>query len=123
MFETRISSGKHLICDIKDIKNTKLLNNIDELKTILNNICEKLNFQVLERSQYEFVPQGCSVLFLLSESHISLHSFPERKHMSFDLYTCREYEDNKEYEEIYKYLIKTLEASDESCIKIIDRFF
>ena len=123
MFETRISSGKHLICDIKGIENTQILNNTNELKIMLNNICEKCNFQILEKIHYEFTPQGCSILFLLSESHISLHSFPERNHISLDLYTCREYEDNKEYEEIYKYLIETLEASDKSVFKIIDRFF
>jgi hypothetical protein len=43
--------------------------------------------------------------------------------MSLDLYTCRNYENNKEYEDIYNYLIETLSASKESTFKIIDRFF
>jgi len=123
MFETRLSSGKHLICDIKEIKNTHLLNSTNDLKNMMTDICVKCNFQILEKIYYDFTPQGCSILFLLSESHISLHSFPERNHISLDLYTCREYEDNKEYEKIYKYLIETLQASDESAVKIIDRFF
>jgi S-adenosylmethionine decarboxylase proenzyme len=123
MFDERDSSGKHLICDIKGIKNYDLLNSSNELKNMLNYICDKFSFQILQTSHYDFTPQGCSILFLLSESHISIHSFPERKHMSLDLYTCRNYENNKEYEDIYNYLIETLSASKESTFKIIDRFF
>ena len=123
MFDNRLSSGKHLICDLKDVKNNELLNNVDELQNMLIHVCEQFHFQILEKIHYAFTPQGCSILFLLSESHISLHSFPERKHISLDLYTCREYKDNSEYEEIVKYLIQTLNASNESNVKIVDRFF
>ena len=123
MFEERLSSGKHLVCDIKGIQNLDLLNSSKKLIEMLHNICEKYNFQILEKIHYDFVPEGCSILFLLSESHISIHSFPEKRHISFDLYTCREYENNKEYEELYDYLIHFLEASNNSNYKIIDRFF
>jgi len=123
MFEERLSSGKHLVCDIKGIQNVDLLNSSKELGEMLNNICEKYNFQILEKIHYDFVPIGCSILFLLSESHISIHTFPEKRHISFDLYTCREYENNKEYEEINNYLINFLNASVSSNYKVIDRFF
>ena len=123
MFEERVSSGKHIVCDIKGIQNVDLLNSSKHLKEMLCNICERYNFQILEKIHYDFVPEGCSILFLLSESHISIHTFPEKTHMSFDLYTCRDYENNKEYEEIYAYLINILNASNESNYKIIDRYF
>ena len=123
MFDERDPSGKHMICDIKGIKNSDLLHSSKELLSMLNYICEKYNFQVLGKNHYDFVPQGCSILFLLSESHISIHSFPERNHLSLDLYTCRKYEDNTEYQEIYNYLIEILSASNDSTCKIIERFF
>ena len=123
MFEERLSSGKHLVCDIKGIQNLDLLNSSKKLIEMLHNICEKYNFQILEKIHYDFVSIGCSILFLLSESHVSIHTFPEKNHISFDLYTCRNYENNKEYEEIYNYLIKFLNASYESNYKVIDRFF
>jgi S-adenosylmethionine decarboxylase len=123
MFEERITSGKHIVCDIKGIQNLDLLNSSKEIREMLNIICEKYNFQILEKIHYDFVPEGCSIIFLLSESHISIHTFPEKRHISFDLYTCRHYENNKEYEEIFNYLIKILNASYDSNYKIIDRFF
>ena len=88
MFNNYESSGKHMICDFKNIKNDKLLNNSNELNQILKEICYEHNFQILKETQYLFTPIGCSILFLLSESHISIHTFPEKNHMSFDIYTC-----------------------------------
>jgi len=123
MFAERSSSGKHMVCDIKNIKNTNSLNDVNDLISLLKNICEKFKFDILKESYYEFEPMGCSILFLLSESHISIHTFPEKNHMSFDLYTCREYNDNEAYNKIYKYIIEYLNASPESNLQIIDRYF
>ena len=123
MFNERLSSGKHMICDIRCIENNELLNSTSGLKNMLKSICDKYNFQILQEVNYEFTPQGCSILFLLSESHISIHTFPERKHMSLDLYTCREYENDEEYKNIYSFLLETLSASNNSTLQIVERFF
>jgi len=123
MFKSRISSGKHMICDICDIKNNELLNNKELLKNLLKNICIKYNFEILGELEYSFTPQGCTILLLLSESHISIHTFPERNHISFDIYTCRQYNNNNEYNEIFDYLIHSLQASLNSKCTIIDRDF
>ena len=116
------SSGKHMICDIKEIKNYELLNNPLQINVILNNICEKYNYTILDKVEHQFQPQGLTILYLLSESHISIHTFPEREYFALDIYTCRHYEDNSVYEEIYGYLVDKFQAKMESPI-IIDRTF
>jgi S-adenosylmethionine decarboxylase len=124
MFKEYDSSGKHMICDFKCIKNEVLLNNMEQLNTMLKQICIDNEFQILNEVQYKFEPIGCSILFLLSESHLSIHTFPEKKHMSFDIYTCRQYKDNTVYNEIYQYLINILDASgNDSTRRIVDRYF
>ena len=123
MFHDYESSGKHLICDFKGIKNTELLNNCGDISVLLKKICQDYDFQILQETHHIFQPIGCSILFLLSESHLSIHTFPEKNHMSFDIYTCRQYQDNKAYEEIYNFLFSNLDASNTSSCKIIDRFF
>jgi S-adenosylmethionine decarboxylase len=124
MFNDYESSGKHMICDFKDIKNTELLNNGVDLNLLLKKVCDRYDFQILNEVVHNFDPIGHSILFLLSESHISIHTFPEKHHMSFDIYTCRQYQENTIYEEIYKFLIDNLEASlEKSVCKIIDRYF
>lgn len=116
------SSGKHMICDMKDIKNVQLLNDPQKIKEILNTICTKYNYTILQTTEHIFEPQGFTILYLLSESHISIHTFPERNYFALDIYTCREYEDNQIYEEIYKNLVKEFDAKEEEPL-IIDRTF
>jgi S-adenosylmethionine decarboxylase len=123
MFNEYESSGKHMICDFKGIQNIELLNNCDKLNDMLKKICHDYDFQILNETKYIFEPIGCSILYLLSESHISIHTFPEKNHMSFDIYTCRQYNDNTVYNEIFSFLSNQLKSSDKSVCKIIDRFF
>ena len=123
MFEEYESSGKHMICDFKGIQNIELLNNCIEINKILKEICITYDFQVLNEIQHIFEPIGCSIIFLLSESHLSIHTFPEKNHMSFDIYTCRQYQNNDVYNEIFSLLVNKLNASIDSKCKIIDRHF
>ena len=78
--------GKHLIIDIKD-------SHIDmvDMDTIENE-CEKwinkTKSSVVNKVSYEFSNGGFSCVWLLSESHMSVHTFPEEKGISIDLFTC-----------------------------------
>lgn len=121
MFQNSMSAGKHLICDINNIQNTSLLNDKAALQKLCREICANNTFTILGELEHEFVPQGFSFIFLLSESHLSIHTFPERNHLSFDLYTCRQYENNDVYLKIYETLLVELGATSEC--QIIDRKF
>lgn len=112
-YESQTYSGTHMICDIKNIENKILLNDISQLKELLDTICEKNNYTILQKTEHVFEPQGCTILYMLSESHISIHTFPEKEYIAFDLYTCRSYKDNQTYLEIYDYLITKLNAKRE----------
>lgn len=78
-FENSQSSGKHMVCDIKDIENMDLLHDLEGIQYLLDSICTKFDFQVLQKISHQFEPEGITILYLLSESHISIHTFPEKK--------------------------------------------
>jgi len=118
-----MSSGKHMICDIKDIKNHQLLNNPKQMTELLDYICKTYDYTILQKSQHIFEPQGFTALYLLSESHISIHTFPEKNYASIDIYTCRQYPDNQIYLDIYNYLIHEFQADPNQKPIIIDRMF
>jgi S-adenosylmethionine decarboxylase proenzyme len=122
MFTNAVCSGKHLICDIKNIKNKTLMGDVDKLQILMNSICAKNNYSVLKTSYHQFEPHGFSILYLLSESHMSIHTFPEQNYIAFDLYTCRTYPDNNTYNTIYNELVIMFDAEKQSPI-IIDRCF
>jgi len=122
MFSDIQISGKHMIIDLKEIKNQVLIHDLEKIKSLLDGICEKYEFSILNKSEHVFQPEGLSILYLLSESHLSVHTFPERKYIAIDLYTCRDYKDNTVYNEIYDSLVESFQAKKETP-KIIDRRF
>jgi S-adenosylmethionine decarboxylase proenzyme len=122
MFSEIHISGKHMIIDLKEIKNESLMHSLDKIKQLLDSICEKYDFCILNRSDHVFEPQGLTILYLLSESHISVHTFPEKNYIAIDLYTCRDYKDNTIYDDIYDILIDAFQAKKETPI-IFDRKF
>ena len=99
------------------------LHDLTVLKTMCKNICNAHNYIVLGELAHTFHPEGISILYLLSESHMSIHTFPEKRFISFDLYTCRQYENNNEYIEIYNTILELLDASKDSSLKIVERSF
>lgn len=117
-----MSSGKHLICDIFNITNTMLLNSMDELKKMFDYICNRYQYTILHKVEHPFEPQGITIIYMLSESHISIHTFPERNYAAMDIYTCRDYDNNDVYLEIQAYLHKIFESSDET-FTIVERSF
>lgn len=99
------NAGKHMICDLKEIGNMELLNDSLGIQVLLDEICSRYSFQILYRKVHCFEPIGLTMFYLLSESHISIHTFPERRFMALDIYTCRFMEDSV-YEDIYALLVE-----------------
>jgi len=116
------SSGKHMICDLKEITNMSLLNSAEAIKNVLDVICAAYDFNVLKTIEHEFEVSGITIIYMLSESHISIHTFPERNYAAIDIYTCREYETDDEYNHIYQYLVDVFGSKRETPI-IINRLF
>ena len=101
-----VPTGKHMICDLTNIRNMTHLESMDSMHELLDDICTKYNFTILTKTQHKFEPQGLTILYMLSESHISIHTFPELHYLAFDIYTCREYEDDTIYMEIYEHIVR-----------------
>ncbi|MCZ8511688.1 adenosylmethionine decarboxylase [Paenibacillus filicis] len=81
--------GRHVAVDTWGVEfNT--LNNVELLKTILIDAAENAGATILSVQSKQFEPQGATVLLLLSESHISIHTYPENRFAAIDSYTCGE---------------------------------
>lgn len=53
----------------------------------IKNIIEK-NLTVIKKVEHKFSPQGETIVFILSESHFTIHTYPENKYLSMDIYVC-----------------------------------
>lgn len=64
------------------------LNDETYLRDLIENSAEACGAQILETISYAFNPQGVTAICLLSESHISIHTWPEQGNAAVDVYTC-----------------------------------
>jgi S-adenosylmethionine/arginine decarboxylase-like enzyme len=68
----------------------------------IKNVIEK-HLTVVQKIEHKFHPQGETIVFILAESHFTLHTYPENKYFSLDVYVCNLNIDlNKVIEEISK---------------------
>jgi S-adenosylmethionine decarboxylase len=79
--------GTHLIVDLFDC-GFGVLNNSEALKALLVMAAEKAECTVLHAYAYQFSPQGVTAVAVLAESHISIHTYPERGYAALDIFTC-----------------------------------
>jgi S-adenosylmethionine decarboxylase proenzyme len=93
-----------MICDLCNIQHMDRLESMESMMFLFDRICQTYSFEILGKLPHHFSPQGMSLIYMLSESHISIHTFPEKQYAAVDIYTCREYPDNSVYETISREL-------------------
>lgn len=71
---------------IADVYINGIFPDIEELLDI--SIKETKELTVIKKFKHNFNPIGLSLIYILAESHISVHTWPEYNYMSIDLYTC-----------------------------------
>lgn len=81
--------GKHLILDIHDVKNTKLLYDIVAIEKVLSEAAIMCGATILSAKFHEF-GEGCGItgVLVLAESHISVHSWLETNFIAIDIFMC-----------------------------------
>lgn len=58
------------------------------LKAQFETLLNKAGFGVLQVTEHHFKPFGYTALFLLSESHLAIHTFPEENKTYIELSSC-----------------------------------
>jgi len=79
--------GKHYVASYKHC-NPVALKDINRLKEKMVEACFASGATVLETSDFIFEPDGMTMVLLLSESHASIHTYPEHDACFIDLFTC-----------------------------------
>lgn len=79
---------KQLLVDL--YKCSADLNDETKILTLLTEASKKAGAHVLQASVHRFSPMGCSVVVILKETHISLHTWPEFGFAALDIFLCGE---------------------------------
>jgi S-adenosylmethionine decarboxylase len=82
-----LADGRHLVanyklCDLARLSDNKAL--IDVMRQAI----AEASATILQTNIHEFDNGGMTAVFLLSESHASIHTYPEHGGCFVDLFTC-----------------------------------
>ena len=107
-------AGSHILLDLW---NTEFDNSIKFLKKIIRESIKVSGATLLHMHLHRFgKEQGISGVAILAESHISVHTWPERNFLAFDIFMCGDTRPDL----AAKYLIQILNPK-KKLIKLIKR--
>ncbi|MCA0980717.1 MULTISPECIES: adenosylmethionine decarboxylase [Exiguobacterium] len=79
--------GRHIITELWECNPDKL-NDIDYIERLFVDAALRSGAEVREVAFHKFAPHGVSGVVIISESHLTIHSFPEHGYASVDVFTC-----------------------------------
>ena len=91
--------GEHLLIDII-CENYDILNSLEKLEELSDKLIKICKLTKLSKLKHKFEPQGITLITLLSESHLSMHTWPENKSICIDIFSCSDNLDIKKIKEI-----------------------
>ena len=81
------TAGTHCIAELTGCPST-ILDDVDALKAAMREAIDVAGATLLHMTSHQFTPSGVTVLALLAESHMSIHTWPQRGYAAVDLFTC-----------------------------------
>lgn len=109
-----MTEGIHILCDAFGV-DKGILDDLDFLEMTMVQGVEKCGATVKGIQHQKFEPNGVTILLLLSESHFSIHTYPEHQFASIDCYTCGQHADP---EIAVKHLLEKLKPETHKAISV-----
>ncbi|MEB3825611.1 MAG: adenosylmethionine decarboxylase [Desulfurococcales archaeon] len=96
--------GKHVYGNLVECANEDLLRNPNGLKNIVRNAAKLGNMTLLDLKAWK-IGQGVSVVAVILESHITIHTWPEYRYATVDVYSCGAHTDPQK---AFDYIVASL---------------
>jgi S-adenosylmethionine decarboxylase len=106
--------GYHYLIELYDCDPQKI-QNADFLEETLQTAVKKSESTEIGRIFHRFSPHGVSGVILISESHFSLHTWPEYGYVAIDLFTCSA---QTKIDAAYAYLVTQLDSQRHNITEI-----
>lgn len=107
--------GRHVIAELWGC-NIDKLNDLKYVEKMMVDAALESGAEIREVAFHKFAPMGVSGVVIISESHLTIHSFPEHGYASIDVYTCG---DRIDPNVAAQYISKQLEASKIESVKVV----
>lgn len=106
-------NGLHIIAEFHDCTcDDRLLRGVEALARLCRTSCQAAGLEVVAEAFHAFgtdtEPAGATGALVLAESHLAVHTWPELKAVTFDLYVCNFSRDNRQAAEVaYRCLLES----------------
>lgn len=89
--------GVHLIADLYECKeNAPCLIEARALEALCLESIQRTGLTRLSSQFHQFEPCGATGVVILAESHLAVHTWPESRHVTLDVFVCNYTRDNSE---------------------------
>lgn len=100
--------GHHYIVEASGCR-PEIISRVEAVEQILVRAAEAAKVQVWSIAFHRFSPTGVSGVLVISESHLSVHTWPELGYVALDIFTCG---DQAEPERAVEYALKEFGAKN-----------
>lgn len=78
--------GRQILCDCWECEAD--IGCAETVLAALRESARRANVTVLELFSHGFSPEGFTAVAMLAESHIFIHTWPEKRYVAVDVFTC-----------------------------------
>lgn len=78
--------GRQILCDCWDCEAD--IGSAETVLAALKESTRRANVTLLEVFSHEFSPGGFTAVAMIAESHIFIHTWPEKRYVAVDVFTC-----------------------------------
>ena len=86
---------KHLLLRLYEVENIAALKDVRRLEHEMDHVVSAMKLCVVGRMSHQFEPFGATMIYLLSESHCSAHTFWEEQEVYIDLFCCTDFDEDR----------------------------
>ena len=108
--------GLHILMEFYDCLPT-VLDDDKLLEELMIEAAEKASATIIKSVFHKFSPQGVTGVVVVAESHLAIHTWPEKQYAAVDFFTCN---DKMDHEKAQLHLKNGLLSSRE-VIKLVAR--
>jgi len=85
--------GKHILAEFYGC-SFDTINNTDLIEKLFLFAAKESGATIIDHNFHKFEPQGVSGVVIISESHLTIHTWPEYEYCAIDIFTCGDRIDN-----------------------------
>lgn len=79
--------GRHILLELHGC-DAGALNDVEALEKSFVTAAQESNATVLRTAFHKFNPHGVSGVVIISESHLTVHTWPEYEYAAVDIFSC-----------------------------------